>query len=238
MENGTKESLNRQETLQGACSTFFLSCVGLSNPDSTNTISRNILPDEMVKNDSIPHNGWDQDTYVSSDQELLEDLELVLEGRGLVTTIFLPSKNPNEPTSVARTAFIRSKCGDPKIECQVVVDNEHVANGTLKRFKFSVFDVVEVTKGKNRNSVIPIQVTDETVMRFKILKKGELHFVFESHHVRNDIVQGFKLLIAKKILQNQKSDDGDNVELKYDDTVSHMTPKSAFDLAHKRDFDS
>jgi hypothetical protein len=142
---------------------------------------------------------WDGDNLQTSDEELLEDLELVLEGRGLVSTIFLPPKSPTDTKSVPRTAFIRSKPNDSKIECQVVVDNDLVANGTLKRFKFSVFDVVEVSKGRNKNSVIPAQVADEVVMRFTILKKGELHFVFESQHVRDDIVQGFKLLIAKKV---------------------------------------
>ena len=69
---------------------------------------------------------WDEN-ILTSDEELLEDLELVLEGRGLVSTIFLPSKSASDPSSVPRTAFIRSKHGDVKIECQVVVDNEHVS---------------------------------------------------------------------------------------------------------------
>ena len=32
-----------------------------------------------------------------------------------------------------------------------------------------------------------------------------MHFVFESQHVRDDIVQGFKLLIAKKVSMLEKT---------------------------------
>lgn len=141
-----------------------------------------------------------RDPVTCSDQELLDDLELVLEGRGLISTIFLPSKASSlgSSSSVPRTAFIRCKSGDSKIECQVVIDNTVVSNGTLKRFKFSAFDVSKVSKGRDKNSLIPTVVDDSLVMRFTILKKGELHFVFESQRVRDDIVQGFKLFISKK----------------------------------------
>lgn len=141
-----------------------------------------------------------RDPVTSSDQELLDDLELVLEGRGLISTIFLPSKvsSLGSSSSVPRTAFIRCKSGDSKIECQVVIDNTVVSNGTLKRFKFSAFDVSKVSKGRDKNSLIPTVVDDALVMRFTILKKGELHFVFESQRVRDDIVRGFKLFILKK----------------------------------------
>lgn len=224
---------------QGGCTNWLFGCVGMSTDDST---IHNGTPKEVKSKSHFPtlsgasmdsSSSWDEN-ILTSDEELLEDLELVLEGRGLVSTIFLPSKNPSDPSSVPRTAFIRSKHGDPKIECQVVVDNDLVANGTLKRFKFSVFDVVEVSKGRNKNSVIPAQVLDDLVMRFTILKKGELHFVFESQHVRDDIVQGFKLLIAKKVsmLERSASSSPRGDGKRADDEVSEKN--SAFGLSNAR----
>lgn len=191
-----KHELNRQSSLEGTCISIF-SC--FFDGSSSSEHHQDLLDKRTTstKRDSIAPFA-ESDT--GSDQELLDDLELVLEGRGLISTIFLPSKGVSEGTSssVPRTAFIRCKRGESKIECQVVTDNTVVTNGTLKRFKFSALDVSKVSKGRDKNSLIPAVVDDDLVMRFTILKKGELHFVFESQHVRDDIVQGFKLFIAKK----------------------------------------
>lgn len=65
--------------------------------------------------------------------------------------------------------------------------------------------MAKVSKGRDKNSLVPAVVDDSLIMRFTILKKGELHFVFESQHVRDDIVEGFKLLIAKKKATIDKS---------------------------------
>ena len=188
--------LNIQNEFEGAC-TSFLSCFF-----DNKTVSSNHQELMKKKRESAERrlSATSNDSEIGSDQELLDDLELVLEGRGLISTIFLPSKVSAEgsSSSVPRTAFIRCKKGDSKVECQVVIDNTVVSNGTLKRFKFSAFDVSKVSKGRDKNSLIPAIVDDNLVMRFTIVKKGELHFVFESQHVRDDIVQGFKLFIAKK----------------------------------------
>ena len=187
-----KQELNRQSSLEGTCISIF-SC--FFNGSSSSEHHKDLLANRTAST-TTPF----ADSDTGSDQELLDDLELVLEGRGLISTIFLPSKGLGEgsSSSVPRTAFIRCKRGESKIECQVVTDNTVVTNGTLKRFKFSALDVSKVTKGRDKNSLIPAVVDDDLVMRFTILKKGELHFVFESQHVRDDIVQGFKLFIVKK----------------------------------------
>ena len=124
-------------TPQGGCSNFVFACFGLSgsNDDETPNPRGNGSPRDTRAKRVFPtlsgasidsSSSWDEN-ILTSDEELLEDLELVLEGRGLVSTIFLPSKSPSDTSSVPRTAFIRSKHGDVKIECQVVVDNEHVS---------------------------------------------------------------------------------------------------------------
>ena len=190
-QHSSVDSVNQQTKLEGTC-TSFLSCFfDSSSAESHHTTS---VRTKISAKRSLP------DEEPCHDEELLDDLELVLEGRGLISTIFLPSKvtSQTSSSSVPRTAFIRCKRGESRIECQVVVDNSVVSNGTLKRFKFSALDVTRVTEGRDRNSLIPAVVDDSLIMRFTIVKKGELHFVFESQHVRDDIVKGFKLLITKK----------------------------------------
>ena len=183
--------IHQQGKLEGTC-TSFLSC--FFDSSSAKNHQTTVTTETTSARCKLPIE------ETCHDEELLDDLELVLEGRGLISTIFLPSKvtSQTSSSSVPRTAFIRCKKGEAKVECQVVVDNSIVSNGTLKRFKFSALDVTRVTTGRDRNSLIPAVVDDSLIMRFTISKKGELHFVFESQHVRDDIVQGFRLLIAKK----------------------------------------
>lgn len=189
----------QNELCEGTC-TAFLGCFFDNNTVSEHHQEMLTKKRAAAVKRSDNYSPPTRDPVSCSDKELLDDLELVLEGRGLISTIFLPSKASSlgSSSSVPRTAFIRCKSGDSKIECQVVLDNTLVSNGTLKRFKFSAFDVSKVSKGRDKNSLIPTVVDDSLVMRFTILKKGELHFVFESQRVRDDIVQGFKLFIAKK----------------------------------------
>lgn len=208
-------------SMEGACTNFFLGCffeksIPEESSKSNGFGNRALKRSSFSARDDESSSGKSRSSSISSKRDrsdgaasavyssyqlaLLEDLELVLEGRGLVSTIYLPSKatSENSSSSVPRTAFIRSKHGDSKVECQVVLDNSQVANGTLKRFKFCVFDVLRVSKGRDKNSLIPSDVDNSLIMRFTILKKGELHFVFESQIVRDDIVSGFKLLFTKK----------------------------------------
>lgn len=124
---------------QAGCSHFVFACFGMNggsndtaesanqreNGSPRDTRSKRVFP-TLSGSSMDSSSSWDEN-ILTSDEELLEDLELVLEGRGLVSTIFLPSKTASDPSSTPRTAFIRSKHGDVKIECQVVVDNEHVS---------------------------------------------------------------------------------------------------------------
>ena len=215
-------NVKRQDQFEGTC-TSFLGCFFDISPAQNRESA--IAPSKPV---SRRASVTQEKLEPCPDEELLDDLELVLEGRGLVSTLFLPSKDASESSSssIPRTAFIRCKKGDSKVECQVVVDNNLVSNGTLKRFKFSTFDVLRVSKGRDRNSLIPAVVDDSLIMRFTIVKKGELHFVFESQHVRDDIVQGFKLLIAKKKRALQKLaavEEDDNVKFTERNDVSSFS---------------
>ena len=105
----------------GGCTSWLLGCVGVDNhtPSNNNTASSAARGGEAkaakshfptLSGSSVSDEGssWDGNLQ-TSDEELLEDLELVLEGRGLVSTIFLPPRTASDPQSVARTAFIRSK---------------------------------------------------------------------------------------------------------------------------------
>ena len=132
------EDIKSTTSPQGGCSSFVFACFGLNagsndaespnqreNGSPRDTRSKRVFP-TLSGASMDSSSSWDEN-ILTSDEELLEDLELVLEGRGLVSTIFLPSKTASDPSSTPRTAFIRSKHGDVKIECQVVVDNEHVS---------------------------------------------------------------------------------------------------------------
>ena len=221
-QHSSVDSVNQQTKLEGTC-TSFLSC--FFDSSSAENHHTTTVHTKISAKRSLPVEG------PCHDEELLDDLELVLEGRGLISTIFLPSKltSQSSSSSVPRTAFIRCKRGESKIECQVVVDNSVVSNGTLKRFKFSALDVTRVIEGRDRNSLIPAVVDDSLIMRFTIVKKGELHFVFESQHVRDDIVKGFKLLIIKKkamFTETSTQSDVDDIGARHYSDFKDSNPQS------------
>jgi hypothetical protein len=133
-----------------------------------------------------------QPNPLDEDQEpfCLSDLEEVLAGNGFIATMYLPSKSMQY--SISRKAKIRTKMGDSRISCDVVVGR------TLKKFNFTVFDVVAMGRGKGSANLVPDEVSADVCMVLEIESKGELNFSFDSPYLRNNFFDNFAELIRQR----------------------------------------
>lgn len=123
-------------------------------------------------------------------ESLTDTLENILAEYGLQATMYLPSKSAR--VSTPREALIKSKRDDPKIDCEVVVDSK------LKKFRFTVFDVENIEKGRGKARIIPEDVLDSSCLHLLIQGKGELNLVLGSENLRDDFVVSFRELIRRR----------------------------------------
>lgn len=147
----------------------------------------NDYPETLLSEPESDHGSEIRD----NSEAIVTKLEKILAESGLDAVMYLPSTNASKlPT--AREASIKAKREDPKVDCEVVVD------GKLKKFRFTVFDVIGVKKGPGHGRVIPDDTDPSKCVHLVIDEKGELNLVFDSVDVRNDFVAGFRFIVLKR----------------------------------------
>lgn len=121
---------------------------------------------------------------------LVTTLETLLAEDGVNAAMYLPSRTSS---AIPRRAIIRSKRNDPRIECEVIVEGNK-----LKKYKFTVTDVLSLRKGRGRSTIIPDEVDNEKCLHLQISTKGELNLVFDSIALRDDFFVAFCAVIRRR----------------------------------------
>jgi hypothetical protein len=178
-------------------------CIGCSIPFFNN---RNKMPT------SPPNDDFRQTISISTDEQdqlkndshltiLVQELKVALAEHGVTATIYWPSKSSHiyEP----KQTIIKKKRNEERVECELVVDNQP------KKFRFMLYDIISVNKGKGESKGIPTDIDSKLCMHFIIKDKGELNLSIASEILRNDMVEGFRIL-AKNSIDSEK-DKKDNI---------------------------
>ena len=171
-------------------------CIGCSIP----FFNRNRSP--TTTSPTSPNDDFRQTISISSDEQdqlkneshltmLVQELKAALAEHGVSATIYWPSKTSHlyEP----KQTIIRKKKNEERVECELVVDNNP------KKFRFMLYDIISVNKGKGESKGIPTDIDSKLCMHFIIKDKGELNLAIASEILRNDMVEGFQILAKNSI---------------------------------------
>lgn len=126
----------------------------------------------------------------SENNRIATTLEQILGANGIECCMYLPCRSEKKP--LPRNTYVKSKIGDSKIDCEVLVDRK------LKKFKFTVFDIQEIRLGKGLANLIPTEVSNEACVCLEIDGKGELNLVMTSPELRDEFARGLQVLIKRR----------------------------------------
>ncbi len=129
-------------------------------------------------------------TVAKSSGALVDTLEGILSENGIEAQMYYPSRISG--LSIAHRAILRSKKKDPRVECEVFVDKK------MRKYKFTVFDVEKIFKGRSSSNVVPEVISADKCIFMQITGKGELNLVFESTQLRDEFVTAFCILLHRR----------------------------------------
>ena len=185
-------SLGNKKTEEACigCSIPFFNNRGRSSPAPTSSSSSSSSSTVVVdfSQQSTDDNDNNNESHLII---LIQELKVALAEHGINATIYWPSKTSQffEP----KQTIIKKKRNEERIECELVVDNQP------KKFRFMLYDIISVNKGKGESKGIPSDIDNKLCMHFIIKDKGELNLTIASETLRNDMVAGFQILARNSI---------------------------------------
>ena len=122
-------------------------------------------------------------------EEKISEFEELLASKGLMTVVYLPTKDGSAKSKKAR---VISDVGSPFIEIEVK------SGGEKRKLKFEIVDIVSIAAGNGPSLVLPDKVNSANVIHFTIKGKPELNLELENKEVAQSTLTGFLDLLKRR----------------------------------------
>jgi len=122
-------------------------------------------------------------------EEKISEFEELLASKGLMTVVYLPTKDGSAKSKKAR---VISDIGSPFIEIEVK------SGGEKRKLKFEIVDILSIAAGNGPSLVLPDKVNSANVIHFTIKGKPELNLELENKEIAQSTLAGFLDLLKTR----------------------------------------